>query len=556
MFRERDRQGQLFESGNLVPPEKRQRMDRTWAGVFRLLALPMIQEELFAPMYCEDNGRPNAPVQIVLGVLILKELFDLTDQEALDQLEYNLLWHYALRLTPEEAHLCQKTLHNFRARMMAYEAGPGVFRDVTGQILEALGTKTGRQRLDSTHISSNISRLTRLGLFCETNRLFLHAVRRKHPILYRRAPEGVRARYLKDDGEATAYQDARSSDSRRRLAVCARDLYRLIDVFRGTAAAKLEEYGLLERLFHDQCEAVKLHSKPRKDDDDAGAGGVPVRLKEAKEVASDSLQTPHDPDVTYSGHKGKGYEVQVCETSAADNEAEIITHVEVTPSSGSDATATIPTIEALDQEGIQPEELLADTTYGSAKNAVEAERLGTELVAPVPGNERSEDEVAGGDGAALTAADFDIDAGYSRPSVCPAGHKSIAETTNARGQENHVAIHFDRATCDACPQHERCPARLSADGTDFVLTVNLEKRNREKRRRADAGGEFRARYAARAGIEATNSELKRAHGLGRLRHRGREPVRLAVFLKALACNIKRMVRAILARRRPEAPMLA
>ena len=39
------------------------------------------------------------------------------------------------------------------------------------------------------------------------------------------------------------------------------------------------------------------------------------------------------------------------------------------------------------------------------------------------------------------------------------------------------------------------------------------------------------------------SELKRAHGLGRLRVRGGRRVRLAVYLKALACNFKRMVHA-------------
>jgi len=57
--------------------------------------------------------------------------------------------------------------------------------------------------------------------------------------------------------------------------------------------------------------------------------------------------------------------------------------------------------------------------------------------------------------------------------------------------------------------------------------------------------EFRKRYALRAGIEGTNSELKRAHGLGRLRVRGGRRVILAVYLKALACNIKRMVQALL-----------
>ena len=50
-------------------------------------------------------GRPNRAVQTVLGVLVLKEMFDLTDIEALEELEFNLLWHHALGLEMEEAHL-------------------------------------------------------------------------------------------------------------------------------------------------------------------------------------------------------------------------------------------------------------------------------------------------------------------------------------------------------------------------------------------------------------------------------------------------------------------
>ena len=54
-------------------------------------------------MYSPDMGRPNRAVQTVLGVLVLKEMFDLTDVEALEELEFNLLWHHALRLEMEEA---------------------------------------------------------------------------------------------------------------------------------------------------------------------------------------------------------------------------------------------------------------------------------------------------------------------------------------------------------------------------------------------------------------------------------------------------------------------
>ena len=76
-----------------------------------------------------------------------------------------------------------------------------------------------------------------------------------------------------------------------------------------------------------------------------------------------------------------------------------------------------------------------------------------------------------------------------------------------------------------------------------MVSADLTRVNTGRRRRAKSDGQWRKRYGLRAGIEGTNSELKRRHGLGRLRVRGGERVRLVVYLKALACNVKRMVRA-------------
>ena len=154
----------------------------------------------------------------------------------LEQLEFNLLWHHARRLDIEETHLPQKTLHNFRVRLIEHDGGRLAFQETTDRIIQALGIRTGKQRLDSTYIMSNIATLTRLGLFCETMRLFLRAVGQAHPELRRVVPEGLLGRYLKEADEATHYEDARSGEGRRRLSVCARDLYRLVDRFRGTAA--------------------------------------------------------------------------------------------------------------------------------------------------------------------------------------------------------------------------------------------------------------------------------------------------------------------------------
>jgi hypothetical protein len=546
MFRERNPQGSLFQSAFLFPEAKFRRLEKSWADMFQSRALPLIDESCFADMYCEDNGRPNRAVQTILGVLLLKDMFNLTDEEALENLEFNLLWHHALRLTLEEAHLPQKTLHNFRRRLMTHDGGRVAFCETTDRIIQALGIRVGRQRLDSTHIMSNIATLTRLGLFCETIRLFLRVLRRRHPELSRLVPQRLVRRYLKEDGEATSYEDARSDAGRQRLGVCARDLYRLVDKLRGTAAAVLEEYRLLERLLREQCH-VGRHGdgRPGEDDDDAGEGKVPIALKSPKEISPDSLQSPYDAEVTYSGHKGKGYEVQVAETCDRDNPAQIITHVEVTPASGSDAEVPVPLIEALNERNIRPDELFADTTYGSGRNAIEAELRGTELVSPVagPGTERIE-EAGNQITEDFTAADFQIDVAANKPAVCPAGHKAVEEYEE-RGAPERVELRFAREVCEACSLRPRCPVAFSHELGVFVLEADLIKANIERRRRAEARGEFQKRYAVRAGIEGTNSELKRAHGLGRLRVRGGRRVRLAVYLKALACNIKRMVRALL-----------
>ena len=118
MFRKRNPQLSLFQPELLVPTDKARHLEQSWAEVFRHQALPLIDEGPFAHLYYPDNGRPNRAVQTLLGVHILKEMFNLTDQETLEQLEFNLLWHHALALDIAETHLPQKTLHNFRVRLM------------------------------------------------------------------------------------------------------------------------------------------------------------------------------------------------------------------------------------------------------------------------------------------------------------------------------------------------------------------------------------------------------------------------------------------------------
>lgn len=473
MFRPTDSQQDMFGTAGLLPPKKRAACEKSWAGPFRERTLPILlgAEPEFAEFYDDETGRPNRSVALVLGTLILKEANDLTDEEALDALRFDARWWWGFDLEPEQADLCQKTLHNFRVKLLAKDKGALVFRRLTDGLIPALGLKVSRQRLDSTHILSNFARLNRLGLFCETIRVFLRALKKGHRDLHERLPEGL----LKRHGEESWYRDARREEGPRRLGVVGRDLYRLVERFKThRAIGEMEEFALLERLLSEQCAIGEKAPKPRDDDDDKDDGPAPVELKDPREIEGKSLQTPHDPDATYSGHKGKGYEVQVAETCVAENPVEMITHVEVTPSSGSDAKATIPAIDALAEAKHKPEELAADTTYSGATNAAEAAKRGVNLLAPAPAMAKPE---PGKEYPAPEAA-------------CPTGRTKAGEWL----------------------------------------------------KRQEAQADFKERYAIRAGIEATNSELKRVQGLGKLRVRRGKRVKLAVYLKAAGCNLRRALR--------------
>ncbi|MFQ5985612.1 MAG: transposase [Alphaproteobacteria bacterium] len=546
MYKKRDPQTSLLATSHFLPDEKRRRLEKDWPGEFRRSALPLIDEEAFRELYHEWNGRPNKPVQTVIGVLLLKEMNDLTDAEALFNLDFNLAWHVALDLEPSEAHTCQKTLHNFRAKLMRSEKGGLLFEDTTARIIGALGVSTERQRLDSTHIISNVAVLTRLGLFCETARKFLKELKKKSKKKFDGVPDGLRRRYLKDDGERSSYDDARSSEGRRRLSVCARDVWRLVGRFRGDEAVTgLASYALLARLLEEQCEVVNGPRAAAEGDADAEDVPAPVVVKEAKKVRSDSLQTPHDPSLTYSGKKGKGQEVQIAETCGNEDKPEMITYAEVTRSCDSDESATVPVVDELARREIGPKEFLADTNYGSTENVIECGKRGTELVAPVPGPKVEEAPVEKGKGA-VTKADFDIDPKGERVARCPAGCEAVSEERDP--ETGKVRAVFDGEGCEACPHRDSCPAKPLRDGRR-VLRTTVHAAVLAKRRRYERTKEFKKRYAMRAGIEATNSELKRAHGLGRLRIRGVLRVRLAVYLKALACNVKRMVKHLADRAR-------
>ena len=62
----------LDSTFNLTEREKRM-LEKSWAKTFADKVFPAIDENIFSVLYSEKASRPNTPVNVIVGALILKE---------------------------------------------------------------------------------------------------------------------------------------------------------------------------------------------------------------------------------------------------------------------------------------------------------------------------------------------------------------------------------------------------------------------------------------------------------------------------------------------------
>lgn len=64
-------------------------LERSWAKQFAEKIFPQINEEKFSVLYSDKASRPNTPVNVIIGGMVLQELLDLTDEEFMDSLLFD-----------------------------------------------------------------------------------------------------------------------------------------------------------------------------------------------------------------------------------------------------------------------------------------------------------------------------------------------------------------------------------------------------------------------------------------------------------------------------------
>ena len=162
----------LFDKLAFLSKRKQQMLEKSWAQAFSDHIFTRINECIFAPLYSEkSNSRPNAPVNVVVGALILKDFTNLTDEEITEACEFDFRYQYALHTTSfEDQPVSERSLSRFRSRLAAYEVTTGedllhrCFTEMAEDMRKYMEISPSIKRMDSMMIESNIRKMGRLEL--------------------------------------------------------------------------------------------------------------------------------------------------------------------------------------------------------------------------------------------------------------------------------------------------------------------------------------------------------------------------------------------------------
>lgn len=488
-------------------------LEKSWAKVFADEIFPAIDEKRFAVLYSDKASRPNAPVNVIVGALIIKELFDYSDDEMVENLMLDLHLQYALHTTSfEEQPLSDKSLSRFRKRCYDYEKLYNVdlyhdcVTDLSSKIAKLMNINGHIRRMDSLMIESNIRKLSRM-------ELLYTCIAKLVTYLNEKQPDSVPLEFMhycdSNDFNRVIYHQ-RSTDLESRFQVLLDDADKLIEIC-NNSFENVTEYELFIRCISEQT--IVENSKRR------------LRTKEDGTMNSTSLQNPSDPEATYrkKGNKEhRGY-VANLEESIGEN-GTVVTDYQYEQNIHSDSQFLKDHLEKMEQQD-EIVTLVTDGAYSGEENQSLANEKNVNLITT---------SLTGRDTADIMA-DFTFNEEGTRVLFCPAGHEPKSCTyMKPSGQCN---ISFPRELCANCPHQELCKPKVFKRVSKIITSKTSSERAKTQRKMK--GEEFKNYARLRNGVETVPSNLRMNYHLEKI-PRGKQHGNFFFGCKVAALNFKKL----------------
>lgn len=503
------------------------------------------------------RGRPGiSPGQLMMAS-VLQFSENLTDRQAAEAVRDRITWKYALGMELEDPGFDASVLSEFRSRLVA--------GDLTCVALDALLARLaglglvkagGRQRTDSTHVLGAIRTLNRLELAGETLRAALEALAVAAPGWLSGV---IDPSWQQVYGSRIDTLRLPESQTKRQALMVdyGKDGYHLLEqIHRPDAPIWLRELpavaalrGIWIQQFYREITDTRQEVR-RREKLPEGDGLPPGR---------DRLISPYDLDARYSvkrDHGWGGYKVHFTETCDAPgthpgtspgsdpdtipapeqgrgDRPNLITGVVTTEATVPDTAMTTPIHHQLAGKGLLPGEHLVDSGYPSAELITDTARMfGVTLVSPMLLDHSAQARAGAGYDKAAFTVDFDL-----HQATCPQGATSSSWTTCRQHDTDAIVIKFAAATCGPCPVRQSCTS-----GTRRQLTIRSRQLHQalHNARAEQATDQWKARYAARAGVEGTMRQTTHVTGIRQARYLGLPKTTLEHNIAAAAINMVRL----------------
>ena len=496
----------LTERENMV-------LEKSWAKIFADEIFPAIDEERFAVLYSDKASRPNTPANVIVGALIIKELFDYSDDELVENLMFDLHLQYALHTTSfEEQPLSDKTLSRFRNRCYAYETAHDIdlYRDcvknLSAKIAKLMNLNGRIKRMDSMMIEANIRFLSRMELiYTCISKLVIY--------LYKNVPAKVNEslkHYSDPNDYNKIFYHQRNDDMEQIIETLIEDSETLLKIC-GADYDEITEYQLFIRCLSDQT--VVENEKRR------------LRTKEDGTMNSSALQNPSDPDATYRNKGGKlhrGYAANLEETVGKNGS--VVTDYQYDKNTHTDSHFLQESLDAMDKSEKETV-LITDGGYDGQDNIALAKKKNVKLVTTALIGKEAPDALA----------DFEFNEDGTKLIKCAAGYGPISQSYTKTTRQCRVS--FDRNHCCTCPFQEQCRPKIYKKVASFITSKNAS--NRAKSQRYMQGEEFCDYAKLRNGIETIPSNIRKNYHLDKL-PRGKQRGKFFFGGKIAALNFRKL----------------
>lgn len=527
MFRKNDYKQINFDDSVLNMPKYLQKiLKNSWAHNFQKYIFPAINEKRFEVLYSDQPSRPNSPINVIIGALVLKEIFNLSDEQLLGAIYFDDRYQYALWLTSEEKPpISINTFSNFRQRVYAYEKETGrdlikeEVESISEVIAETLNIDNKKVRVDSFMVSSSCKNLSRIELVYTVNANFIKKLNKLDKELI---PKTCISYLEKGHKNETIYKTRdKEIDSKLKFLLKQSNMLYQAALESSSKIRETEEFKLLKRMLTEQTD----------NDDYDDLNSDDIEVKDGKSLDSTVVQNPSDPDATYRFKYGDniGYTANVVEVF--DDENNVIKTYDFKPNIYSDQKFSADTIEKLSNNNIlQPTiQMIVDGAYFTIDLAKKASKKGIELIAgQLTGRKQNSSKKN-------YASVFEINEENCVTS-CANDKKPFYSTYD--DEKEVCTAKFSKKACSNCKLNKEC--RIQFQKKANTVRFSKDRYLRDLYRNQMKTKEFIELTNQRAGVEGLPSVFRRVYNVDSMPVRGEVRSKFYFGFKVLASNVKKI----------------